>query len=42
MPIQNSYLKVLVVIVILPIITYIAHNLWTFSKAANPLDDLHE
>jgi len=27
----NSYLKVLIVVVLLPIITYITHNLWTFS-----------
>lgn len=27
----NSYLRVLMVVVILPVITYIIHKLWTFS-----------
>lgn len=28
----NSYIKVLLVVVLLPIMTYITHNIWTFSS----------
>lgn len=30
-PLQNSYLKVILVIILLPIITYLTHKFWTFS-----------
>ena len=33
----NSYLRVVMVVVILPIITYIVHKLWTFSSTNAPL-----
>jgi len=28
----NSYIKVLLVVVLLPILTYITHNIWTFAE----------
>ncbi|MDA0110558.1 GtrA family protein [Vibrio mediterranei] len=28
----NSYIRVLIVVVILPIITYLVHKIWTFSE----------
>lgn len=31
-PIDNSYLEVVLVIILLPLITYFTHNLWTFSE----------
>ena len=31
-PLENSYLKVILVIVLLPLITYFTHNVWTFSE----------
>ena len=37
MPLQNAYLKVLIVIVILPAITFVAHSIWTFSKTTSRL-----
>ena len=32
LPIENSYLKTLVVVLILPLITYIIHKFWTFKE----------
>jgi hypothetical protein len=29
----NSYIRVLIVVVILPIITYLVHKVWTFSES---------
>jgi putative flippase GtrA len=34
-PLGNSYLKVILVVVILPLITYVVHNIWTFSEVKN-------
>ena len=34
-PDVNSYIRVLMVVVILPIITYIAHKVWTFAEPNN-------
>lgn len=31
-PLENSYIKVILVVVILPLITYFTHNIWTFSE----------
>lgn len=31
----NSYARVLIVVVILPIITYVVHKVWTFSEHQN-------
>lgn len=31
-PLQDSYLKVIAVIIILPLITYLIHSIWTFSE----------
>ncbi len=31
-PLGNSYLKVILVVIMLPLITYIMHNIWTFSE----------
>ncbi|HQR74034.1 MAG TPA: GtrA family protein [Sulfurovum sp.] len=31
-PLDNTYLKVLLVVIILPLCTYAIHHLWTFSK----------
>jgi len=31
-PLDNPYLKVLLVVIILPLCTYVIHHLWTFSK----------
>jgi len=31
-PLDNAYLKVLLVVIILPLCTYVIHHLWTFSK----------
>ncbi len=31
----NSYARVLIVVVILPVITYIVHKVWTFSEPNN-------
>ncbi|MGR5489160.1 GtrA family protein, partial [Vibrio alfacsensis] len=31
----NSYIRVLVVVVILPVVTYLIHKIWTFSDDKN-------
>ncbi len=31
-PLENSYLKVILVVILLPLITYLVHNIWTFSE----------
>ena len=31
-PLINSYLKVILVVIMLPLITYFMHNVWTFSE----------
>lgn len=33
---MNSYLRVILVVFILPIVTYIIHKLWTFSDPQSP------
>ncbi|MFA0438422.1 polysaccharide synthesis protein GtrA [Vibrio sp. 10N.286.49.C2] len=32
----NSYVRVLMVVIILPIVTYVVHKLWTFSDKPAP------
>jgi len=33
--VESSYIKVLLVVVFLPLLTYITHNIWTFSEPAS-------
>lgn len=33
--VENSYIKVLLVVVLLPLLTYITHNIWTFSESTS-------
>ena len=32
-PLDNNYIKTLIVILVLPLITYVIHKLWTFQEA---------
>lgn len=34
MPVENSYLHVILVVMILPFITFVTHKFWTFSQPA--------
>ena len=33
LPLENSYIKTILVILILPLITYVVHKFWTFKEA---------
>ena len=35
-PLDNSYVKTLMVVLILPLITYVVHKFWTFKEHQNP------
>ncbi len=42
-PFENSYLKVILVVILLPLITYLMHNIWTFSEPTiNQKEESHE
>ena len=35
-PLENSYIKTLIVVLILPLITYVVHKFWTFQEHQDP------
>jgi len=35
-PLENSYVKTLIVVLILPLITYVVHKFWTFKEHQTP------